>query len=346
MSPALLRSLCAAAGLALAVPFAAAEQTTVAGSPLGVMADSLTPGNHALAFPLLSQELFVGLIAGNADNTVTFASGTAAAHLVADGQYYLEIATGPFEGERLDLDTAGTLAAGGATVKVNLSATSSSTTPSLDANVLASARAVVRQHVTLQSLQAMFSPAFVGNNNSALADGVEIYRAGILYSFYLRSDGATWREAGKTTDVRSMVIPPDSALIVQLRSGTKRWTHAGDVRTNVFRVNLPVGARIFATGFPLDLTPAGIGAFTDTGAPAAVRWVGNDNPALADNLRIYNPATNTFLTYYLAGDGVSWYLSGGGTNLANTPLLGATGMAVLTRTNAEPDYLIFRPFSL
>jgi len=347
MSSFSLRSFCAATSLALAAPWLTAATTTAAGSPVGVVVASFATGTHPLAFPLLGQELFVGIVTGNSGVTVSFASGLApAAKLLAGGKYYLEVATGSYEGERLDLDVGATLAAAGSAVKVDLSTSSFSTTPGLASDALIGARVVIRPHVTLATLQAMFSPALVGNNSSAAADSVLIYSGGNLYTYYLRADGVTWRQAGKAVDERSKVIPPDSSLAVQLRSGTKRWTHTGDVRTNVFRVWLTAGSRAFATGFPLDLTPIDIGAFVDPEAASVLRWTGNDTPTLAATLKIYNPATAAFQTYYLRGAGAGWSLVGATENLATTPLLGATDMVVLTRIKADPEYLIIRPFDL
>lgn len=344
-SPLIVRSFRLTAGLCLAAAsLLHADPVAVGGAPQGVMAAQLPIGKHPLAIPLLGQELWVGVIAGNVADTITVGGAPVAPQLVAGGQYYLEVLNGPLEGERFDLNTAATLVAGGTTVKVNLASDSFSTSTTLASDTLANARAAVRRHVTLQSLQAMFSPALVGNNSAALADSVLILRAGILYNYYLRTDGS-WRESGKTVDERSKVIPPDSSLLLQLRSGTKHWVQAGDVRTNAFRIRLAAGARAVASGYPVGVSPAEFGAYVDSGTPAANRWKGSDAAASADGIEVFDPATGAFRSYYLRADGASWYPAGGSGDQALAPLFGPTGMVVLKRINADPNYVVVPSFT-
>ena len=345
MSISVLRSICLTAGLGLASLTCGAE-TTVHGLPSGVISAPLGVGLHPLAFPLVQGECFSGIIASNSGASVHFAAGDVAAALENGAAYYLEVVAGPLEGERLDVNTSATLAAGGSEVILTLGPGSLSTADTLNADVLASARAVIRRHVTLGSLPALFSPALEGNNSAAKADSVQLLVNGLLTTFYLRGDGVTWREVGKTVDESARVVAPDTALLVQLRSGAKRWLLTGGVRSNVFLVPLTPGARAFATGFPLDLSPRAIGAAVDPAAPAEVRWTGSDTVAAADTLKVFDESTGAFVTYYLRADGVSWYASTGGPDVSGQNLINATGMTVLTRIKPDRDYLIIPPFNL
>jgi len=333
----LLAAFCAAA-------LSAQAGTTVTSAPYGAMTSSLSTSTAGLAFPLIS-DVFAGRISANTASTLTFETTGLAAALTTGEKYYVEIVSGPLEGERFDLNTATTISSGIATL--DLAAASNSTSNTLAVNVLAQARAVVRPHVTLSKLGAMFSPALVGNASNALADGVRVY-GGILgqSSYYLRTDG-TWRSTATASDQSGLVVPPDSSVIMVLRSGTKNWSHLGVVRTNVFRKKLKAGLQSFATGFPIDLSPVQIGAFTDPLEAAAVRWTGSNTLAQADSLRVYNLATDAYNVHYLRADGTSWYLNGGAAaDLSATTFLPAQGAMLLSRVKADAGYLIIRPFSL
>lgn len=324
----------------------ATSAITVSSAPYGVMAADAPVGKTGLAFPLIVEELFAGVVSSSTGNVVTFSNaGAIGDRLLADEKYYLEIVSGALEGERFDIDVGATKAANNNTVSVDLSAGSFSTSNSLAVNALASARAVVRPHVTLAKLGAMFSPSLVGNNSFGQADTVSLMSTRGMVFYYLRSDNVTWREPGKAADVRNQVIPPDVSVLVQLRSGAKKWIHAGAVRTNAFRKNLSNGAQGFATGFPIDMSPVQIGAFTDLNLPASVRWVGNADLSQADSIKIFDTALNDFRSYTLAADGSTWVLSPDTSNQSDVPILKVPSMIVVTRNNPDSGYVIAPPFS-
>jgi hypothetical protein len=318
--------------------------TTVASAPYGAMTASLSTNTAGMAFPLIAADVFAGRIASNTTSTLAFETSGLSAALTAGQLYYVEIVSGPLEGERFDLDTAATIGSGNATL--NLATSSNSTSNTLAADVLAQARAIVRPHVTLGKLSAMFSPALVGNTANSLADGVRVY-GGLLgfSSYYLRPDG-TWRSTPVSADQTNLVIPPDSSVVMLLRSGAKQWTHLGAVRTNVFRKKLKVGLQSFATGFPLDLSAVQVGAFVDAQEDPAVQWTGSDSPGQADNFRVYDASIDNYRVHYLRADGTSWYLTGGSTDLSATPFLTTQNSILLGRRKSDPGYLIIRPFSL
>ena len=338
------RLVSAAAFLASLLPLQAA--TTVTSAPYGAMTTTVPVGTAGLSFPLIAGDLFAGRISANSTAAVTFATGNVGASLTAGERYYVEIVTGPLEGERFDLNTAATIASANASATLDLSGSSNSTSNTLAVDALATSRAVIRPHVTLGKLTTMFTPALVGSNDNAVADGVRIY-GGVfgLTSYYLRPDGS-WRTSAASIDQRNMVISPDSSVIMAIRSGEKAWVHLGQVRANVFRKKLKTGLQSFATGFPIDLSPAQIGAFVDPEESATIRWTGSDQVNAADTLRVYDAATGTYKIQYLRADGTSWFASGGTTDLSATPFLTAPQMLLVGRTKADPGYLIIRPFSL
>jgi hypothetical protein len=229
---------------------------------------------------------------------------------------------------------------------LDLSATSASTSNSLAAGAFAGARGVVRAHVTLGSLTKMFSSPLTGNNNVALADGVQLFLSGALHLYFVRGDGITWRESGKAVDETGRVISPDTSFILVLRSGPRVWDHAGLVRSNDFRVKVGAGSQSFASGYPVDLSPLQVSAFADPGLAPSLRWVGNDSVAAADQMQIFNPGIGAFDTYYLRADGVTWHRSGDVADLPQSAtIVGATSMVVLSRANPDPGYIILDPAS-
>jgi hypothetical protein len=317
--------------------------TTVTSAPYGAMTSNISTSTAGLSFPLL-KDVFAGRISANAGHTLSFESSGIGAALTAGKRYYVEVVSGPLEGERLDLNTAATINSGVATL--DLGPASNSTSGALATNVLANARAVVRPHMTLGQLGSMFSPALVGNTANPHADGVRIYGgpAGQT-TYYLRTDG-TWRTTPASPDQSGLVIPPDTSITLVLRSGAKQWTHLGAVRTNAFRKKLKTNVQSFATGFPLDMSAVQIGAFVDPLEAPGVRWTGSNNSAQADTLRVHDAATDTYKIYYLRANGTSWYLNGGSTDYSNTPFLPAQGALLIGRQKADPGYLIIRPFDL
>lgn len=323
-----------------------ASAVTVSSAPFGVIVADTPVGKTGFSFPLIADDVFAGAISGNSEASATFAGmANVGSRLTAGTKYYLEITSGALEGERFDIDTAGSIATGNGSVALDLSTPSFSTLGALTADALAGAHGVIRPHVTLAKIATMFSPALVGNNSLGQADSVAVMtNTGIVF-YYLRSDNQTWREPGKTTDLRNLVIPPDVSVLVQLRSGAKTFTHSGVVRTNAFRKNLNHGIQGFATGYPVDMSPVQIGAFSDGSLASELRWVGSADTNSADSIKVFDTQLNDFRSYQLAADGVSWILPPDTTNLASSPILKSPAMIVVSRNNPDPAYVIAPPFT-
>lgn len=333
---ALLAALCASA-------LSVQAGTTVTSAPYGAMTTSLSTNTAGLAFPLIAKDVFAGRIASNTTSTLTFETSGLVAALTAGEKYYVEIVSGPLEGERYDLNTATTISSGVATL--DLATTSFSTSNALTVNVLAQARAVIRPHMTLGKLGAMFTPGLVGNASNTLADGVRVI-GGVTgqTTYYYRTDG-TWRLTATSADMSGLVVAPDTSVVMVLRSGAKQWSHLGVVRTTAFRKKLKVGMQSFASGFPLDLSAVQIGAFTDPLEAESIRWTGSDTAA-GDSFRVHNSANDSYSAYYLRADGTSWFKSDGATDLSATSFLPGRGAVQLIRVKADAGYLIIRPYSL
>ena len=320
-------------------------QTTVTSPPVGVMSRTLDRGLSGLAIPLVDADLFVGGVVSNAGDVVRFPPSHRGlgALLVSGGRYYLEVATGSLAGERLDVNTEATLESADSTITLDLGAGSFSTLPVLSGNALAGARCHLRRHVTLARLKQMLTPGLSGHDNALRADGVDVLEGGRIVRYTLGGDGATWRRGGSSLDFRGKVLPPDASFVVEARQRPQAWRHAGAVRTNTFRKNLVRGLQPFATGFPVDLSPAQVEAATLPSAPPRTGWTGHNLFLFADQFQLVLGEPRPWELFYLTGNGSKWRALGDPDNVANDPILGATSLILLRRINADPSYRIPSP---
>jgi hypothetical protein len=333
---------------ALLVAPAASAQTTLLSSPLGVMTATVPRGLSGLALPLIAEDVFVGTADSNAASVVTLATPGAnvGALLTSGSPYYFEVLTGAFAGERLDVDVEATIASADASVTLLFGPDTYSTLPALAAGALVGARCAVRPHVTLATLQPLLSPGLVGRDHALFADGVRIFEDGQFAFYYLREDGATWSRHDEPGDFRDKVLPPDAGLLLEIKSAAQTWLLAGRVRTNAFRKNLNAGFQSFASGFPIDLSPAEVRAFVDPAAPAGTRWTGSNVFIRADSVQLLFKQRRPLDFYYLRGDGVSWRQLTSPGSFSEVPILGATDMILLRRNKPNPGFLIPLPFGL
>jgi hypothetical protein len=303
------------------------DLTTLASSPVGVTAADLPRREAGLAVPLIDEDLFVGVAASNTAAAVTFPASdvVSVGGLLSPGvRYYLEVATGPLEGERFDVDTDATLGSGDASVTLALGPDSFSTLPSLAPGSLVGTRLILRRHVTLARLQQLLSPGLIGHDNAQLADAVQTIEGGEFARYFLKADGVTWSRLGSEQDFRDTVLPPDASFLVESKHAAQVFRHAGTVRTNAFRKNLVSGFQSFASGFPQDLSPVQIDAFVDPAAPPAPRWTGNNLFLHADQIELVL-GDPPYQLYFLRGDGSTWRTLASSANAASSPIVGPPG---------------------
>jgi hypothetical protein len=332
-----------------AVAMLASTSTVVtsATSPQGVMLAELEGGWQGAAFPLFPQEVIVARVASRDGVIVRLAAVAPDWKALLDpaGAYYLEVLNGPWEGERIDVRVAPTLASAGPDeLIISPGLPSASTRAFWPAGTLQDVQVAIRRHTQLRDLGAALSPGLRGHDDPNLADLVQVWQRGTWRSYHLRGDGLTWVQVGRSWVENGLVIPPDESVLLSLRSGPQRWIHLGNVRTNSFRKNLRPGWQSFAFGFPSDLSPLQIGAWVDATVPVSRRWKGSDQPAAADRLQVWDNTLDQFRTFFLGSDGRSWFEVGGsGADLAAAPILPATGLILLWRTMADPEFLVLPP---
>jgi hypothetical protein len=328
-------ALSSLAALALAVPASAQNATT---DPVGFQTKSVPNGFSPLANPLINPNTLSGGVESNTSNTVSVSGVSNVGSLLTAGEpYYLEITSGSLEGERFDLDTAATISSANSSITINVS--SPNNTSTLSSSSLIGASIAVRKHVTLEQLQAYFSPALVGNNSANSADQISLYdsSSGSLQSFFLRGDNLTWRIVGTTTVANKTVVAPGVGFFVTKRSGTTTFTSVGGVRTNDFAMPMSSGQVFAAPGYPVSYSPAALGG------TAADGWVGNNSATSADQLSVYDPSQGSFISYFLRGDGVTWRQVGTTTTVTNQELFADNNGFMIRRNTSDSNYILPSP---
>jgi hypothetical protein len=329
------------------VGHSAIGDVAVGSVPVGVTSGSFATGTSGFAFPLIHADVFVGVISTNVGSTIAFteSAGDVGTALVGSRPYYAEVATGAFEGERLDVDVAATLAAGDGTLVVKLGAGSYSTLGALGADQLQGARIVVRPHVRLVDVQALMGVSLVGDVKHNKAEGVEVYE-GTGYAFYYpRSSANTWAKKDFVGEYGELILPPDVSVKVRMLSGGRAWLHKGVVRTNDFRKNLVAGFQGFATGFPAAFSPLSLGAFVDPQTPAT-SWVGNVKPDFADGIQLSAKSPISFNWFFLDQTGQHWQQVAQKGDVTALAFAAPFEAMLLIRNNPDNGFVVLRPFDL
>jgi hypothetical protein len=313
-------------------------QTTATTDPVGFQTTPVAVGSTSLGNPLVNANITQAAATDNTSTVVTLGGAANIGSLLTAGDpYYIEVTAGALQGERFDLDTAATIAAANSTVVLNPSSLNNTST--LSPSVLAGSTVALRKHVTLEQLQTYFSPALIGNNNPTLADQIQLYNpsGGTLTSYFLRGDGLTWRQVGQTSPANKTVVASGTGFIVKKITSASAFTSVGTVRMNDFAFPMPSGGTFRAPGFPVSYSPASLGGTASNG------WTGNNNPAQADQLQVFNPATGTFTAYFLRGDGVTWRQIGQTTSVTTTQLFADNNAFLVLRRAADQDYILVNP---
>jgi hypothetical protein len=317
-------------------PFAHA--TNAVTDPVGYQATSIPIGFTALANPLVNADVVRTSASANTTSVVTLSSISNAGSLLTAGDpYYLEVVSGASEGDRFDLDTAATIAAANDTVVVNTA--SANNTASLSANSLNGSTVAVRKHVTLDQLQSYFSPALIGNNNPVNADQIQTFNpgTGAFTTYFLRGNGTEWRASGSTNNASKVAIAPGVGFLVRKLTSPSTFTSVGTVRMNDFSFPMPQGSTFRAPGFPVSYSPASLGGNVSNG------WIGNNNPANADQLQVFNPVTGAFTVYSLRGNGTEWRAVGSTNNVTASQLFADNAPFMVLKRQADTNYFLINP---
>jgi len=324
---------------------------TATGEVGGWIQTPFTTNNRSFNDPFLSCPEWSGII-GSVNGTdlgvpVPTTNGNTNLSFLGAGSddYYVEITSGAFEGQRFDI-------AGGSTNTITLAMDSSldSIEPPYNTMVgappagLTNANFVVRKHRTLQSL---FPAAGLVAAADPTAASVLQLTAGTTnttnntnglgwVSYWFSSVGAatnTWVQVGDTdlTGQNLKVMPPGQGSFLQARTNGS-FMLFGKVRANDFVRPLSAGLNLFGGGYPLVQSPAGRGMTTGAG------FFGTNDFKTADQFMMWrgdtNASLNTYTAYYL--------LSAARSNSPTLLQWTANGDARLTNQSSNnlfiPDY--------
>ena len=325
-------------GAALGVSSLSAQ--TVSTAPVGAVTKTINVGLNSVGITLLNPDLVVANASANTATTITLSGVTNAGALLTAGlPYYVEAVGGTLEGERFDVDTAATIAAANGSVTL---ATSANNTFALATGNAVGTQFALRKHITLAQIQSFFTTPLVGNNNPGLADQIQFLNStGTAFTSHnLRTNGTEWRLSGTATVTTNLAVPPGVGILFNKVNSSATMVITGGVRVNDFSMPMPAGLSFRAPGYPISFSPASLGGTQANG------WTGNNNPGLADQLQLLNPAGTAFTSHNLRTNGTEWRLSGTATVVTTSPLFSFDSGFMISRINADSNYILVSPVTL
>lgn len=308
-----------------------AQSNTVSTPIVGFQKKTFSAGLSSASFPLLNPDLAKTTVTSVSGTSITLSGVSNAGSLLTSGEpYYIEVYTGSLKGDRFEVSTASTISAANATIVLDGSSPNNTFSVSSIGSLLDGATIALRQHVTLSQIQSFFSPALVGNNNSALADQIQLFNSsGSFTTYALRGNLTEWRKGGDLANYSKLAVPPGTGVLVNKRGSSSEMTQTGSVRQNDFATPLSSGLQFVSSSVPVDRSPVSVGIIPNTNG-----WVGNNNVALADQIIVFQ--NGAFTTYTLRADG-QIRKSGDLTDFKSTNLLTGSGAWLIKRKNADPN---------
>jgi len=317
-------------------------QTSSYSDIVGYQTTSLGVGLNPIGIPLLNPDLFKGSAVNLSGSNLSLSSVSNAGTLLTNGEpHYLEVYSGPLKGDRFDIDTAATIAASNNTIVLNGSSANNTFSVSGIGSSLDGASVAIRRHITLEKIQSFVQGSLVGNNTPANADQILIFNPSTqsFLTYYLRLDGVTWRGSTTGTTAQNKIpVPPGVGVFIKKNSSAVNLVATGSVRQNDFSLPYVTGLQLLAPGFPMALSPSSLGALGSNG------WSGNNTPASADQIQIFNTGSGTFATYYLRLDGVTWRgTTTGTTTQTSNNIIADAGAFFVKRASADANNVLINP---
>lgn len=305
------------------------------------MTADIAVGLNSVGISLINPPVFSSTVSNSNGNTLFINTDLDIGSLLdANIPYYIEVISGTAIGERFDLDVSETINSGLNSIVLDI--LNPNNTTSFDAVVddLLGVSIRLIPHTTISQVQSSIVGELVGNNNPALADQISFFDNSTngFISVFLRADGVTWRRVGTPILANLDTIAPGQGFFFIKRNNPVSLVISGNVRLNAFAQNLESGLQLVSTPFPIPLSPNMLGASSANG------WVGNNNPSLADNIAVFDPVTNGYITYFLRGDGVTWRIAGSPTNVSDEAFMLPNQSFFIIRNNPD-NFLFLPPFS-
>jgi len=339
----LIQSSLAAVAVAFTSQLSAQTTNDPVSTPIvGFQKTTVPVGLSTAGFPLLNADLIKTSATSLSSNALTLSGETnVGAKLTAGDPYYIEVYTGSLKGDRFDVDTAATISAANGSVILNSSSGNNTYSVASIASSLDGQTIALRQHITLDQIRQMATPALVGNNSANSADQIQLFNPStkVYEQYFLRGDGVTWRKVG-TVDVSTKVpVPPGVGVFILKKTGVTDLIATGAVRNNDFARPLVTGLQLTAPGFPVDRSPQSLGMTSTNG------WTANNSANSADQIQVYNPTTKAYDQYFLRSDGVTWRKVGTLDSFTAAELFSGSRGAFISRKTADSGLVINNPVS-
>lgn len=304
---------------------------TVSTPIVGFQTVTVPVGRSMFSAPLILEEIAKGSVSANTATQVD--TGIGSISLSASSQYYMEVLSGAYEGDRIDVDVAATNTAQSSNPGRIVLKSVAYNSNTLLGSELVDATVAIRKHFTLSALNGLVtSGSFVANTSAANADQVLIFEGGGFATYYYFSSAQGWYKQTPLGTAQSKVIPPGSAIMFVKKSAPVTLTAVGAVRTTKLQLPLNSGNQLVSLGYPVD---SALSALTPNGT-----WTANASAGNADQVLVFNGTG--FETYYYFSSSQGWYKQTPLGKSTNNVLNSAAGF-MLRKKNSDVNYAISSP---
>jgi hypothetical protein len=186
---------------------------------------------------------------------------------------------------------------------------------------LVGANLVLRKHVTLSDVATQITNLTAGS--AGTGDEILMLNSSGGFDSYLRRSSTQWRNSGGQ-NANATPIPPGEGFIIKKAAVAGSIANVGAVRDNNFSLNARSGYQIVTLGYPLDLSPADLGA-----GVASSAWTFGTS---GDSFLLLN-SVGGFDTYLYRGATV--WRNSSGTTVTSTKFLTSGSGYVLYRNTAQ-----------
>ena len=285
----------------------------------GWMDQTLRVNCESICLPFDSCPVFTGAagaVAGSSVNVANAIGSNTLASLWEPGKsYFLDILSGPYEGHRIEVDTA----ASAATTLVT-KASPRNTLSSLPD--IAGASIAVRAYKTLG--EQFPAGDYSAGSDASDADYILIFENGSWETYYLLDIAGTptWVNTDTgTSDRASHILDPGAGMFVHRRVSTLAQTQAGTVREAKFARPLALGYSFIPNPWPVAASVSDR-ALVNPSTASATLFNGAASMGLADQVMLWRAdATPGAFSYdarfYLKAGALQYYTQAGSSSLTN-----------------------------
>jgi len=320
----------AVAPMILGAPLASQAQS-VSTDPVGFVKTELTSEDYTLISVNLTKPSVYGASVSSAtsDSIVVSDDNVDFSTVLGDGIYYIEVTSGLFKGDRLDIESA-------SDQTLNLDLSAGHNTVDTAEGVEAGSTFVIREHYTFADLaESIGIDSLLKGNGPDDSDQILTFESGGFVSYFLGSDENWYSSDGSFTNVNGKAIPTGSGVLFYANpvAGERdlNLLVLGEVRNNDVVLPTNEGYQIITTGFPIDMSPSDLLMNTDY-------FEGGSGTEDADLILRYQDGG--FVSYFLGSDD-NWYTTDGSfTVVTDDKLFKADEGVLLYRQSADPDFRI------